>query len=346
MALISSNASFESRLPHRLAVALVCATFPLIWVGGLVTTYDAGMAVPDWPTTYGYNLLLYPWQTWIYGPWDLFIEHGHRLLAALVGLLTIAFVVAVWVCDRRRWMLWLALGALAGVIGQGVLGGMRVRLDEIVLARIHGCVGPAFFAYIVALAVLTSGLWLSADAPRAVERGGQLRRLAFITTALAYLQLVLGSALRHMPVWATPGEFRTALVFHLFVALALGVHIILLLLRVLQVAGRQPTEPARLRPALVRPAALLTLMLFAQLGLGLGTWMAKYGWPTWLGAQDMNFVVEAEGRLQAQVTTAHVALGSLILATALLIALRCVRLVRGGGSVAGLPAERPMELAL
>ena len=70
--------------PHRLAVALACATFPLIWVGGLVTTYDAGMAVPDWPGTYGYNLLLYPWQTWIAGPWDLFIEHGHRLLGAAV----------------------------------------------------------------------------------------------------------------------------------------------------------------------------------------------------------------------------------------------------------------------
>ena len=65
----------------------MCATFPLIWVGGLVTTYDAGMAVPDWPNTYGYNLFLYPWQTWLSGPWDLFIEHGHRLLGALVGMI-------------------------------------------------------------------------------------------------------------------------------------------------------------------------------------------------------------------------------------------------------------------
>ena len=70
----------ESRWPHRLAVLLCCATFPLIWVGGLVTTYDAGMAVPDWPTTYGYNMFSYPLETWLYGPWDLFIEHGHRLL--------------------------------------------------------------------------------------------------------------------------------------------------------------------------------------------------------------------------------------------------------------------------
>src|ERR1051325_109674 len=87
--------------PHRLAVALACATFPLIWVGGFVTTYKAGMAVPDWPNTYGYNLFLYPWQTWIYGPWHLFIEHGHRLLAAGVGLLTIAVAIAVWRCSMN-----------------------------------------------------------------------------------------------------------------------------------------------------------------------------------------------------------------------------------------------------
>src|SRR3954468_18214086 len=92
---------FESHWPHRLAVALALVTFPLIWVGGLVTTYDAGMAVPDWPGTYGYNLLLYPWTTWIAGPFDLFIEHGHRLLGASAGLLTIAFVIAVFCVDRR-----------------------------------------------------------------------------------------------------------------------------------------------------------------------------------------------------------------------------------------------------
>src|SRR5262249_58169712 len=87
--------SRPSPCPPRLAVALALVTFPLIWVGGLVTTYDAGMAVPDWPSTYGYNLLLYPWQTWFAGPWDLFIEHGHRLLAAATGVLAIGFVVVV-----------------------------------------------------------------------------------------------------------------------------------------------------------------------------------------------------------------------------------------------------------
>ncbi len=135
---------------------LAGSIFPLIWVGGLVTTYDAGMAVPDWPTTYGYNLFLYPWQTWLFGPWDLFIEHGHRLLAATVGLVTIALVVVLYRCERRTWVRRLGLAALALVLFQGWLGGMRVRMDARLLAQIHGCVGPAFFALAAALAVFTS----------------------------------------------------------------------------------------------------------------------------------------------------------------------------------------------
>ena len=103
----------DSPWPHRLAVALCCATFPLVWVGGLVTTHDAGMAVPDWPNTYGYNLLLYPWSEWFAGPWDLFIEHAHRLFASAVGLLCIAFVIVVWRADSRLWMRYVSIGALA-----------------------------------------------------------------------------------------------------------------------------------------------------------------------------------------------------------------------------------------
>ncbi len=79
------------RSVYRWAVSVAIVTFPLIWIGGLVTTYDAGMAVPDWPGTYGYNLWLYPWTTWLFGPFDLFVEHGHRLLATVVGMLTIVY---------------------------------------------------------------------------------------------------------------------------------------------------------------------------------------------------------------------------------------------------------------
>src|SRR4051812_35342650 len=148
--------------PHWLAVALALVTFPLIWVGGLVTTYDAGMAVLDWPGTYGYNLLRYPWQTWLAGPWDLFIEHGHRLLGAAAGVLSIALLLTVLLTERRRWLMAAACGALALVILQGLLGGMRVLLDQRLVAMIHACVGPLFFAYLAAVIVATSRWWPSA----------------------------------------------------------------------------------------------------------------------------------------------------------------------------------------
>src|SRR5262245_42565597 len=151
---LSMHERKEMRLspwPHRLAVALALVTFPLIWVGGLVTTYDAGMAVPDWPGTYGYNLWLYPWQSWLAAPWDLFIEHGHRLLGSAAGLISIALVAVVLLFDRHRWLVLAALGALALVIFQGALGGARVLLDERLVAMLHGCVGPLFFAYVGAL---------------------------------------------------------------------------------------------------------------------------------------------------------------------------------------------------
>ena len=105
----------QRRWPHRLAVTVTCATFPLIWVGGLVTTTDAGMAVPDWPSTFGYNLLLYPWQTWISGPWDVFIEHGHRLLGIVVGILTLTLSAVTLRSAVPRWLKASVILALVGV---------------------------------------------------------------------------------------------------------------------------------------------------------------------------------------------------------------------------------------
>ena len=339
----ASSHNYPLRWPHGLAVLLVCCTFPMIWIGGLVTTYRAGMAVPDGFSTYGYPLFTYPLLSWLAAPWELFIEHGHRLWGYLVGFSTIAFLTATWICDRRRWMRWLAVGALLAVVGQGVLGAMRVRFDEVLLARIHGCVGPAFFALTVALAVLTSRRWCAAEPPRMLEKGPAIQRLAIVTTALAYLQLVLGSALRHMPVWATPADFRLALVFHLIVAALLAGHVAWLAFRLVRYASSER--------ALVTPGLGLLALLLLQLGLGLGTWIVKYGWPTgwlpaWLAPQgQLDYVVVAEGRLQAWLTTLHVATGSLILAASLLVAMRSLRLVRGTRSTTGQLARR-LELAL
>src|SRR4030095_11397011 len=110
---------------HRIALLTVCATFPLIFMGGLVTSHGAGMSVPDWPNSYGYNMFLFPPRLWIGG---ILYEHKHRLMGTIGGLLSIALCVAAWKTEPRRWVRWLSILVLGSVILQGVLGGLRVVL--------------------------------------------------------------------------------------------------------------------------------------------------------------------------------------------------------------------------
>ncbi len=318
-----------SRIPHLVAVLLVCATFPLIWVGGLVTTYDAGMAVPDWPSTYGYNLFLYPWQTWIYGPFDLFIEHGHRLLGAAVGLIAIGLVVAICRFDPRLWVRWLSAAALALVIFQGVLGGVRVIENEVALARLHGIVGPAFFGLCVALAVVTSRLWKSTTKRPLHAGASKLQRLAAITTGLVFVQLIVGAHLRHLPVDLSPQAFRGFVFFHLILAAALVVHVLLLVVRTV-VRHRQLAS-------LLFPALALGGLIALQIGLGSATWVANYSWPDW--AKEMGLgvghTIAAGSYAQAMIVTAHQAMGSLLLGIGVMLTLRSFRLLQS-------PAAQPV----
>lgn len=310
-----------SRWPHRWAVLLACATFPLLWVGGLVTTTDAGMAVPDWPTTYGYNLFLYPWQTWLFGPWDLFVEHGHRLLAASVGMITIGLLVVLVRSESRRWVKLLGAAALALVIFQGVLGGMRVRMDERTLAMLHGCTGPLFFAVTVVLAVITSRRWVAQTEADDVSSAANICRLATVTTVLAYMQLVVGAVVRHVPLDAQPSTFMHAVKGHLYLAATLAIFILTLAWLV------------RSRANDIRPLGRLSLalvgLLFVQAALGAGTWIVKFAVPSWavgiIGTQQV--AVREGGWLQTHVITAHVATGSLILATTVALALYAQRLL-------------------
>jgi cytochrome c oxidase assembly protein subunit 15 len=309
-----------SAWPFRVCVALLCVTFPLIWVGGLVTTYAAGMAVPDWPNTYGYNLFLYPWTTWVLGPYDLFIEHGHRLLGALAGFVTIGLIVVAWKYDARPWFRWCSVAAFVLVCLQGILGGARVLLDERGLAMVHACVGPVFFAYAVALAVMTSRGWRAA-ATVTSDQGRRLNRLALVTTALIYLQLVVGARVRHIPVDASPSDFRVAVMFHVVLALVVLGHVLLLAWR----AWRW-RAPRSIRVA----TAALGLVFLLQPALGVATWLVKYGWPfalsEWAPAAGMTVV--ARSLPQALVVTAHVAVASLLLAistVALVCSLRTYR---------------------
>lgn len=318
--------------PFRCALALTLVTFPLIWVGGLVTTYDAGMAVPDWPGTYGYNLFLYPPRTWFAGPWDLFIEHGHRLLGSLSGLLNIALVWAVFRWDRRRWMRYYSVGALAAVILQGLLGGLRVLLDDRTLAMIHGCAGPAFLAVCVSLCVVTSGTWQRLANPGAASpaaAGGRSRlmshltsvpELAAATVGAAYLQLVIGALMRHVPVSATPNFFRWTVFAHLAVA---GV-LLSLVIAVAWLASRGRDRWARGRGL----GNVLLVLVVCQVLLGCATWVVNYYWPGWVPDWSVTArydVIEAKGWVQAMVVTAHQAVGSLIVGVSVWLMLLAYR---------------------
>jgi cytochrome c oxidase assembly protein subunit 15 len=313
--------SSGSPWPHRWAVVLACATFPLLWVGGLVTTTDAGMAVPDWPSTYGYNLFLYPWQTWLAGPWDIFVEHGHRLLGAGVGMITIGMLVALWRTEPRAWVRWLGACALGLVVFQGVLGGMRVVLDERTLAMLHGCTGPLFFALSIALVCVTSKGWRTAGLTTDSVQFSAIRSLAVVTCILVYLQIVLGAVLRHVPISTEPATFATAVRFHLFLATILSLHVILLVTTVLRRARH--THP------LAGLSSILALLLVVQLTLGAGTWIVKFAVPTW-ATQWISLgdaAVRDGGWLQTHIITAHVAVGSLLLVTSLALALFALRLL-------------------
>jgi heme a synthase len=304
-----------------MAVVLACATFPLVWVGGLVTTTDSGMAVPDWPTTYGYNLFLYPWQTWLLGPWDLFIEHGHRLLAASVGMLTIGLLILLLGTEKRRWMKWMGLAALGLVIFQGVLGGLRVRLDERTLAMLHGSTGPLFFALTAVLVMVTSRRWMSAAPRLEMQSAGNIRRLSTVTAVLAYLQILLGAVVRHVPVDAEPTTFMLAVRSHLFLAAVLTIHILLL-------AGLVMFRARHVQP-LERLAWILLVLVGLQILLGAGTWIVKFAVPAWAAGwiSTQPIPVQDGGWLQTHIITAHVAIGSLILATSVAMALWSRRLL-------------------
>src|SRR5712671_6558538 len=113
---------------HRFAILMAAATLSLVCIGGLVTSHGAGMAVPDWPTTFGYNMFFFPISKWVGG---IFYEHTHRLVASAVGFLTIILAVWLWIKEERRWLRWLGVLALAAVIVQGILGGLGVTWMKI-----------------------------------------------------------------------------------------------------------------------------------------------------------------------------------------------------------------------
>ena len=179
---------------HRVALLTAAATFPLIFMGGLVTSHGAGMSVPDWPNSYGYNMFLFPPRLWVGG---ILYEHTHRLMGTVVGMLSIVLTAWAWRTESRRWVRWLAASVLGAVIFQGVLGGLRVVLVKLDLAVVHACFAQAFFCLAAMTAVVTSKWWFAAQVDRGNPDGRRLVRAAGVTVLVIYLQLIVGALMRH-----------------------------------------------------------------------------------------------------------------------------------------------------
>jgi heme a synthase len=158
--------SLPKKLLHWYAVVAAASVSLLICSGGLVTSHEAGMAVPDWPNTFGYNMFLFPISRWVGG---VFFEHTHRLIASTVGLLTVILCIALFVIESRRWVKTLGLIAVGAVIVQGILGGLRVTENDAVLGLFHGCLAQSFFALMATIALVTSRFWESLEQAGTVE---------------------------------------------------------------------------------------------------------------------------------------------------------------------------------
>jgi heme a synthase len=203
----------HNRWLHRFAWFTSIATLLLICSGGMVTSKGVGLAVPDWPTTFGYNMFLFPVSKWVGG---IFFEHTHRLIASTVGLLTIVLAVWIWRVDERRWLRNLGFAALGAVVVQGVLGGLRVTLLKDEIGIFHACLAQAFLGMLIVITLATSRLWqrmvgtargavreqreVPMAARRTPRRGvptSSLARVAIATTLAIYLQLGLGATMRH-----------------------------------------------------------------------------------------------------------------------------------------------------
>lgn len=294
---MSDSANTSGPWPRVLAWVTVCATVPLLLIGGTVTTLRVGMAVPDWPTTFGENMFTYPLSEML-NNMGVFWEHSHRLWASGVGVLVILTAVATWLSGHTARTKWLALVALVAVSGQGVLGGMRVLENSQQLAFLHGSIAQLVFAVFVMLAVMLSKSWNAAD-PRACKRTPKLRRWSLVSVGLVYAQIVIGAWLRHSGV-------MVALVIHavLVVAVIVAVRRMIAALRESFADGEAGSHD---RAIFARLARRLSLLLWSQIALGIVTAGAVL-----VSSGGFN---ESPSQLEQVVATGHVALGALLFVT-------------------------------
>ena len=314
---------------NRFAWLTCIATLLLICSGGMVTSKNVGLAVPDWPTTFGYNMFLFPVSRWVGG---ILFEHTHRLMGSLVGFLTIILSLWLWLREERRWVSNLGLIAVVGVVLQGILGGLRVTMMKDQIGIFHACVAQAFLGLLVFIALVTTQFWRSLIGQVVdLQKISPIKTLAIAITVAIYIQLGLGATMRHQHrdlsildfptangAWI-PDTSATALakinawrdsralsevttfqiwlqMAHRFLAFVIAIAIIVFCLRV----RRDAPEFC----ALARLSILWFVLVLCQIALG--------AWVIW-------------SNKAADIATAHVALGAVMLSFGVGISAICWR---------------------
>lgn len=282
---------------HRFAVFTAGCTFFLLIAGALVTSNDAGLSVPDWPLSYG--SLLPPMVG------GIFYEHGHRMIATLVGILSIVLAVWLWRVESRRWVRWLGVAALGAVIAQGILGGITVLFFlPPPVSSAHATLAQLFFCTILSIALFTSAWW-KREQPQFSDSGSPSVHSIAIGTACAVLvQLMLGAAFRHKAFGIIPHLIGAVVVTGMIFWFA-------------GVLRRRFSNV----PALRNSARLLHGLIGLQLLLGAGAW-----WSRVYGAQFPQPIP-----VMVTFTVIHVVTGALVLGTSVLVTLACYRLVPPAG---------------
>ena len=321
---------------NRFAWFTAFATLLLICSGGMVTSKGVGLAVPDWPTTFGYNMFMFPVSKWIGG---IFFEHTHRLIASTVGFLTIILAVWVWCTEDRQSLRNLALVAVAGVVLQGILGGLRVTMLKDQIGIFHACLAQAFLGLIVLIAIATTNWWrtlgtnlIGLTGQDLKQRLGQMKTIAIGTTVAIYFQLALGATMRHqhrdlaildfptangawipdtstvtlakINAWRDMHAFSEVSAFQIWLQMAHRFFALLIAIAVIAFALRVCRE-MRAIAALTRLSILWVVFLLVQVTLG--------AWIIW-------------SNKAADIATAHVAVGAVMLSFGVSIWAICWRL--------------------
>lgn len=280
---------------HRLALVLACWTFLLIIAGALVTSNDAGLSVPDWPTSFG---------SWYKIPklvGGVQFEHTHRMIAQVAGLLTFALAFWTWRAEKRHWVRILAFTAAGTVVAQGVLGGLTVLyyLPPLVSSA-HAALAQTFFCVAVAMAMFTGRKWIE-EQPRVQfdQRRPSLFTLAVLSIFVLYVQLILGAMFRHHGLSWWPHVAHAAVVSFVLAWTAI---------RALTVYSN--VEAVR------RPAVVMLGLVITQLCLGFLAFLTRVEWGKDAVQPELPMVIS---------TVAHVAVGALLLATAVILAIQVWR---------------------